>query len=244
MGSVAAPPRRRVMNRGCRNLHFHDPTPATPPRTGCYPRAGCHKAWRCWVGGPIFGTIWVYSDLPGPILVARVGADTIGSVSAGDSASIGLDADLMLHMDDFGEALRNIQDILQKTLKTEPSAENRRRATEMLRASPGVMALIRAGGYKFENFLTDGAVDMAKLAATKFIILMPSDRAQRNISDIPHLGLGATARPPFPRRAHHDERASSTIGAAIVLAAIAGPTVYCVPLSSSTRRAGTDLGGP
>ena len=35
-----------------------------------------------------------------------------------------------------------------------------------------------------------------------------------------------------------------SIGAAILLAAIAGPTVYCVPLSSSTRRAGTDLGGP
>ena len=35
-----------------------------------------------------------------------------------------------------------------------------------------------------------------------------------------------------------------TIGAAILLAAIAGPTVYCVPLSSSTRRAGTALGGP
>ena len=28
------------------------------------------------------------------------------------------------------------------------------------------------------------------------------------------------------------------------VAAIVGPTVYCVPLSSSTRRAGTDLGGP
>ena len=40
-----------------------------------------------------------------------------------------------------------------------------------------------------------------------------------------------------PRRAHHrDERASSTVGAAILLAAIAGPTVYCVPLSSSLRQ--------
>ena len=44
----------------------------------------------------------------------------------------------------------------------------------------------------------------------------------------------------LPRRAHHDERVSSTIGAAILLAAIAGPTVYCVPLSSSTRRAETN----
>ena len=93
--------------------------------------------------------------------------DAVGSSSVGVSASIGLDPDLVLHMDDFSEALRNIQDILLSQNKSEPTAENRRKATEMLRSSPGVIALIRAGDYKFEDFMTDGEIDMAKLTAAR-----------------------------------------------------------------------------
>ena len=93
--------------------------------------------------------------------------DAVGSSDVGVSASIGLDPDLVLHMDDFTESLRNIQEILLSQVKTEPTAENRRKATEMLRSSPGVIALIRAGDYKFEDFTTDGAIDIAKLTAAR-----------------------------------------------------------------------------
>ena len=93
--------------------------------------------------------------------------DAVGSSDVGVSASIGLDPDLVLHMDDFTEALRNIQDILLSQVKTEPIAENRRKATEMLRTSPGMIALIRAGDYRFEDFMTDGEIDIAKLTAAR-----------------------------------------------------------------------------
>ena len=59
------------------------------------------------------------------------------------------------------------------------------------------------------------------------------------------LGLRATARLPFPKHALHAGHTSSIVGASVVLRVAMRPTVYyLVPLSSSTRRAGTDLGGP
>ena len=59
------------------------------------------------------------------------------------------------------------------------------------------------------------------------------------------LGLGATARLPFPKHALHAGHTFSIVGASAVLRVAMRPTVYyLVPLSSSTRRAGTDLGGP
>ena len=93
--------------------------------------------------------------------------DAVGRSDLGTSASIGLDRDPVLHMDDFAEALGDIQEILRSQVKTETTAENRRKATEILRASPGVMALIRAQDYKFEDFMTNGEIDMGKLTTAR-----------------------------------------------------------------------------
>ena len=106
----------------------------------------------------------------------------------GAFASIGLDPDLILHMDDFSETLRSIQEILLSQVKTEPTAESRRKATEMLRSSPGVIALIRAGDYKFEDFTTDGAIDIAKLTAAR------ADLQKRIESSEESYALAAKAR--------------------------------------------------
>lgn len=114
--------------------------------------------------------------------------DAVGSSDVGVSASIGLDPDLVLHMDDFTESLRNIQEILLSQNKTEPTAESRRKATEMLRSSPGVIALIRAGDYKFEDFTTDGAIDIAKLTAAR------ADLQKRIESSDESYALAAKAR--------------------------------------------------
>ena len=114
--------------------------------------------------------------------------DAVGSSDVGASASIGLDPDLVLHMDDFSETLRSIQEILLSQVKTEPTAESRRKATEMLRSSPGVIALIRAGDYKFEDFTTDGAIDIAKLTAAR------ADLQKRIESSEESYALAAKAR--------------------------------------------------
>ena len=46
-------------------------------------------------------------------------------------------------------------------------AIRRRKAVQMLRRSPGLIKLIQAGEYKFSDFVTNGALDMAKLTAVR-----------------------------------------------------------------------------
>jgi hypothetical protein len=43
----------------------------------------------------------------------------------------------------------------------------RRDAADALRRSPGVMKLIKTGIFKFDDFLTNGALDMRKITAVR-----------------------------------------------------------------------------
>ena len=114
--------------------------------------------------------------------------DAVGDVATGDAAAVGLDADSEAHMDDYTAGFDELGALMQALLggdndddapatasagtqatpaDGDTDAVRRREAMDMLRASPGLIKLIQTGDYKFDDFITSGAVDMRKLQAVR-----------------------------------------------------------------------------
>jgi hypothetical protein len=89
----------------------------------------------------------------------------IGALLAGDDDE---DFDLVESDESGDEAPTTTSTGVQTTPASgDIDAIRRRKAVQMLRRSPGLMKLIQAGEYKFSDFVTDGALDMAKLTAVR-----------------------------------------------------------------------------
>ena len=66
-----------------------------------------------------------------------------------------------------GTDARGVDASTQADVAAELNVKARRDAADALRRSPGIMKLIKSGIFKFDDFLTNGALDLRKIAAVR-----------------------------------------------------------------------------